>query len=192
MTGRTRCRLPVTSGRFALNSRSTEHALSAASLRPQVLIVGAGPAGLALTIELGQRGVSCLAVEANDRVGHAPRAKTTNVRTREHLRRWGIADKLRDASPLGIDYPSNIVFVTRLGGYALTKFANALYCAPGRHPLYAEHSQWIPQYILEEVLRAHAESLPGVAIRFSHEFVSLRQDANGVTAHVRDLTSGEM
>lgn len=165
--------------------------MSADPLSTQVLIVGAGPAGLALAIELGHRGISCLVVEHNDRVGYAPRAKTTNVRTREHLRRWGIADKLRDASPLGIDYPSNIVFVTRLGGYALTRFANALYCAPGRHPLYAEHSQWIPQYILEEVLRAHAESLPGVAIRFSHEFIWLQQDANGVTAQVRDLTSGE-
>ena len=61
----------------------------------QVLIVGAGPVGLALAIELGQRGIPCLLIERNDRVGYAPRAKTTNVRTREHLRRWGIADKLR-------------------------------------------------------------------------------------------------
>ena len=53
----------------------------------RVLIVGAGPAGLALAIELGQRGVPCLVIERNDRVGYAPRAKTTNVRTREHLRR---------------------------------------------------------------------------------------------------------
>ena len=62
----------------------------------RVLIVGAGPSGLALAIELGHRGVPCLVIERNDRVGYAPRAKTTNVRTREHLRRWGIADKLRE------------------------------------------------------------------------------------------------
>ena len=66
----------------------------------KVLIVGAGPAGLALAIELGQRSIPCLLIERNDRVGYAPRAKTTNVRTREHFRRWGIADKLRAASPL--------------------------------------------------------------------------------------------
>lgn len=158
----------------------------------EVLIVGAGPAGLALAIELGQRGVSCLVIERNERVGHAPRAKTTNVRTREHLRRWGIADKLRAASPLGVDYPSNVSFVTRLSGPGITRFENALYCAPGRNPLYSEHAQWIPQYTLEEVLRAHAQSLPGVEIRFNTELVSFAQDAGEgasgvVTARLRGV-----
>ena len=153
----------------------------------RVLIVGAGPAGLALAIELGHRGVPCLLIERNDRVGHAPRAKTTNVRTREHLRRWGIAEQLRAASPLGIDYPSNVAFITRLGGHGITKFENALYCAPGRNPLYSEHSQWIPQYTLEEVLRAHAQSLPDVEIRFNCELELFEQDGVGVRAQVRDL-----
>ena len=92
-----------------------------------VLIVGAGPAGLALAIELGQRAVPCVVVERNDRVGYAPRAKTTNVRTREHMRRWGIADALKAASPLGVDYPSNVVFVTRLNGHLLARIENAMY-----------------------------------------------------------------
>ncbi len=153
----------------------------------RVLIVGAGPAGLALAIELGQRGVPCLVIERNDRVGYAPRAKTTNVRTREHLRRWGIADRLRAASPLGLDYPSNVCFVTRLGGPGITRFENALYCAPGRNPLYSEHAQWIPQYVLEEVLRAHAQSLPGVDIMFRCELASFEQSAGEVRARVRDL-----
>ncbi len=70
-------------------------------LSTRVLIVGAGPVGLALAIELGHRSIPCLLIERNDRVGYAPRAKTTNVRTREHFRRWGIADKLRAASTWG-------------------------------------------------------------------------------------------
>ena len=158
----------------------------------RVLIVGAGPAGLSLAIELGHRSIPCLVIERNDRVGYAPRAKTTNVRTREHLRRWGIADKLKAASPLGTDYPSNIVFCTRLGGFPIAKFENALYCAPGRNPLYSEHAQWIPQYALEEVLRAHAVSLPGVEIRFSTEMQSFEQDEHAVTVAVRDLESGRV
>ena len=157
----------------------------------RVLIVGAGPVGLALAIELGHRAIPCLLIERNDRVGYAPRAKTTNVRTREHFRRWGIADTLRAASPLGMDYPSNVVFCTRLSGFELTRFENAFYCAPGRNPLYSEHSQWIPQYTVEEVMRAHAQSLPGVELRFNCELKSFAQDDERVQAVARDLLSGE-
>ena len=156
-------------------------------IRTRVLIVGAGPVGLALAIELGHRSIPCLLIERNDRVGYAPRAKTTNVRTREHFRRWGIADALRTASPLGTDYPSNVVFCTSLAGFELTRFENAFYCAPGRNPLYSEHSQWVPQYTVEEVMRAHAQSLPGVEIRFNCELKTIAQDGERVQAVVRDL-----
>ena len=162
----------------------------AQSIQTSVLIVGAGPAGLALAIELGQRSVPCVVIERNDRVGYAPRAKTTNVRTREHLRRWGIADKLRAASPLGLDYPSNVVFCTRLNGHGLTKVENAMYCAPGKNPLYSEHAQWIPQYSVEEVMRAHVQTLACVDLRFSCEMVSFEQTEGGVAARVLDIGSG--
>ncbi len=154
------------------------------TVQTEVLIVGAGPVGLALAIELGQRGVRCVVIEQHDRVGVAPRAKTTNVRTREHLRRWGIADKLRDASPLGVDYPANVVFATRLNGFELCRFENNSYCAPGKNPLYAEHGQWIPQYELEKVLKSHAESLPGVEIRFGRKLGSFTQDEGSVRAEL--------
>jgi 2-polyprenyl-6-methoxyphenol hydroxylase-like FAD-dependent oxidoreductase len=177
----------ATSGSLAERQTMTRET----AIRTPVLIVGAGPAGLAAAIELGHRSIPSVVVERNDRVGYAPRAKTTNVRTREHLRRWGIADELRAASPLGIDYPSNVVFVTRLNGFLLTRFENALYCAPGKNPLYSEHAQWVPQYILEEVLRAHAQSLCGIEIRFRAELTSFEQDDEHVRARIRDLSSAE-
>ncbi len=157
----------------------------------QVLIVGAGPTGLALAIELGTRGVRCIVAERNDRVGYAPRAKTTHTRTREHLRRWGIADKLAAAAPFGVDYPSTIVFVTRLAGHELARFENAFHCAPLRNDLYSEHAQWVPQYKLEEVLRAHAETLPTVDLRFNLAIESFEQTARGVVSHARSTVSGE-
>ena len=156
----------------------------------RVLIVGAGPVGLALAIELGHRKIPCIVVERNPRVGFAPRAKTTNVRTREHFRRWGIADDLRAAAPLGVYYPSNVIFCTRLSGFELARFENAMYCAPGRNPLYSEHAQWIPQYIVEEVMRAHAASLADVEIRFNSELLGFEQDAKHVHARIRDVSTG--
>jgi len=155
-----------------------------------VLVAGAGPVGLSLAIELGRCGVSCLAVERNDRVGYSPRAKTTNVRTREHLRRWGIADALRQASPIPPDYPPTVVFATRMNGPELARFENAFNGKRERNELYSEEAQWVPQYTLEEVLRRHATSLPGVDIQFGCELVDLEQDGAGVTATVRDLKTG--
>lgn len=157
---------------------------------PQVLIVGAGPAGLSLAIELGGRGISCLLIEKSERAGYAPRAKTTHSRTREHMRRWGIAEKLAEASPFGVDYPSHVLFVTRLGGHLLHRFEHALDCKAGRHEHYSEHGQWIPQYKLEAVLRTHAEGLKGVEIRFGQEFLGFTQDDGGVSVQIRDVASG--
>jgi len=158
--------------------------------RVPVIIVGAGPVGLSLAIELGSRSINCLLIEKNDRVGYAPRAKTTNVRTRTYLRRWGIADKLAQASPFGIDYPSNILFVTRLAGQLLATIPNAFNCAPERNDHYPEHAQWIPQYILERVLKSHAETLSSVQIRLSTEFKNADQNGDDVRVRLRDAGSG--
>ena len=155
-----------------------------------VLIVGAGPAGLAAAIELGSRSIPCIVIERNPRAGYAPRAKTTNVRTRTHLRRWGIAGKLAAAAPFGVDYPSHVHFVTRLGGPALHRFDDALFCKPERDDRYPEHSQWVPQYKLEAVLMEHARSLPGVELQFGREFAGLEQDDGGVRATVRVIDTG--
>lgn len=153
-------------------------------VQTDVLIVGAGPVGLALAIELGGRGVSALVVERNERSGTAPRAKTTNVRTRTHLRRWGIADKLAEAAPFGIDYPNNMVFVTKLSGPELARFSNAFNASPARDSRYPEHAQWIPQYKLERVLLDKATSLPRVEVWYNSQFETANQDEHGVQASI--------
>jgi 2-polyprenyl-6-methoxyphenol hydroxylase-like FAD-dependent oxidoreductase len=157
-----------------------------------VLIVGAGPVGLAAAIELGRREIRCRILERNDRVGYSPRAKTTNVRTREHLRRWGIADALRKASPMAPDYPPDIMFATRMNGPLIARFENAFNGRRERNNLYSEEAQWVPQYILEEVLRAHAATLPSVTISFQTELVSFSQDETGVHADIRDIPTGRV
>jgi 2-polyprenyl-6-methoxyphenol hydroxylase-like FAD-dependent oxidoreductase len=155
--------------------------MSADDTELDVIIVGAGPVGLSAAIELGRRNIRCLVVERNDRVGYSPRAKTTNVRTREHLRRWGIADSLRQASPISPDRPATVVFATRMNGHLLARFEDAMNGSRVRNNLYSEEAQWVPQYVLEDVLRGYAQSLPAVTIKFKTEFVAVT---------IRDLNTG--
>ena len=156
-----------------------------------VLIAGAGPVGLSLCVELGLRGISCLAVERGMQSGLSPRAKTTNVRSREHLRRWGIADALRQASPIPPDYPPNIVFATRMNGPELSRFENAFNGCRIRNDLYSEEAQWVPQYTVEQVLRTRAEGLPDVELAYGTELRTLQQDTDGVVGEVARRSDGQ-
>ena len=152
-----------------------------------VLIVGAGPVGLGLAIELGSRGIDCVLVEQNDRVGYNPRAKLTNVRSMELMRRWGIADRLRNSSPMPKGYPSDVVFATHLNGPLLARFENAFYTKCDGREWYSESAAWLPQYTLEQVLLDRALELPSVSICFSTRLESFTDDGREVAAVVTDL-----
>lgn len=159
-------------------------------MEKQVVIVGSGPSGLAAAIELGSRGIPCTILERQERAGYAPRAKTTHTRTREHLRRWGIAENLAAASPFGVDYPSHVLYVTRLSGKLIHRFEYALQCSSARDDRYSEHGQWIPQYKVEAVLREHALSLPGVELRYGVEFSGFEEDGAGLDIRFRNVETG--
>src|SRR5215813_14012972 len=111
----------------------------------QVLIAGGGPVGLATAVELGLRGVECVVIEPRTSVSHArPRCKTVNVRTMEHLRRWGIAGRLRERAPLPVSWSDAAVFCTSLSGRELSRFHGVLGLAPDGDR-YPELGQQAPQ-----------------------------------------------
>jgi 2-polyprenyl-6-methoxyphenol hydroxylase-like FAD-dependent oxidoreductase len=154
------------------------------------LIVGAGPVGLALATELAMRGRTSCVVEQNDRVGLQPRAKTTNVRTMTHMRRWDLAPEMRRRSSLRPDFPRSVRFATGLFGHDIFTFENAFCASPVRDDRFPEHAEFIPQYIVEGILLDHVKSQPLSAVRLGtrlEDFEQLR--GGGVRATVRDLKS---
>jgi 2-polyprenyl-6-methoxyphenol hydroxylase-like FAD-dependent oxidoreductase len=161
-----------------------------ATNKTEVLVVGAGPVGLALAIELGLRGIAVTVVEQRSRTGAQPRAKTTNVRTMQHMRRWGLADALRAAAPLPYDYPTDVVFSTTLFGRTLATIENAFAGAKRRDPRFPEPAQWVPQYTVEKVLHERISTLPSVHLLSGTALEGASQSAAGVTATVRDMETG--
>ena len=76
----------------------------------EVLIVGAGPVGLTLAIDLGHKGVRCTLVERKQAPEFLPKMERCNARTMEIFRRMGLAGKIR-AAGLGPDEPMDVYLI---------------------------------------------------------------------------------
>ena len=165
----------------------------------QVIIVGAGPVGLTLAVDLGRRGVRCILLEQKDAPQFLPKMERCNARTMEIYRRLGIAQKIRDAG-FPRDVPMDVFIITSLVESPLLHLpypsvaqaqAEIASCTDGSMPL--EPYQLISQYTLEPLLKSVAETLPSVDVRYGFEFVSFTQDSGGVRVRVkRSGTTSEL
>jgi 2-polyprenyl-6-methoxyphenol hydroxylase-like FAD-dependent oxidoreductase len=158
-----------------------------------VLIVGAGPTGLTLAIDLGRRGVRCTLVEQKEQPAFLPKMERVNARSMEIYRRMGLAEKIR-AAGLRADCPMDVYIVLALTEppllhlpYPSVEEARAQTRATNDGTLPLEPYQLISQYTLEPLLKSVAEGLPSVRVRFGWEFLSLRQDRDCVTARLRSV-----
>ncbi|HZQ74089.1 MAG TPA: FAD-dependent monooxygenase [Burkholderiales bacterium] len=165
------------------------------SFDTEVLVVGAGPVGLTLALELGRKGVRCTLVERKQAPEFLPKMERCNARTMEIYRRMGIAGKVR-AAGLRAEVPMDVFIVTALDQPPLVRHqypsvAEAKRridaCTDGSMPL--EPYQLISQYTLEPLLKEEVEAQPSVRVRYGCEFESFSQDGEGVTAR---LSSGRI
>ena len=151
----------------------------------QVVIVGGGPVGVGLAIELGQRGISCALVERYGEPQRIPKGQNLTQRTLEHFYFWNCVKELRAARVMPPGVPTSGISAY---GHLMSEF----WAAPSQRELvqkyYFQEYDRLPQYCTEAVLRKRLASLPCVDTLFGWSAQSVVQDEKSarVTIAERD------
>jgi 2-polyprenyl-6-methoxyphenol hydroxylase-like FAD-dependent oxidoreductase len=140
----------------------------------EVLIIGAGPAGLVLGCELARRGIRCLVAEKDAGPFAGSRGKGMQPRTQEILEDLGVLPQVREHGglypPLRVNQGGLVVFEGRMDPLSEVT------------PDVPYPNVWmLPQWRTGEILRGRLAEL-GSAVTYGAELLSLRQDEGGVTA----------
>jgi 2-polyprenyl-6-methoxyphenol hydroxylase-like FAD-dependent oxidoreductase len=153
-----------------------------------ILIVGAGPVGLALAGDLASRGHAVTIVERSDGTIEQPRMDMVGVRTMEFCRRWGLVGDV-ESSAYNRDLAQDNVYVTSLTGYELSRerFPSMRASKPPEQS--PQKRERCPQDMFDPILSAWARSFPSVDVRYRHQLTGFEQHAGGVTARVTDLSA---
>ncbi len=166
--------------------------MSRARIETDVLVVGTGPAGAASAAALGTYGVKSIVVSKFGWTARTPRAHITNQRTMEVLRDLGLeGEALTRAAPA--EQMGENTYCSSLVG---EEFGRLL--TWGNHPQRRADYELasptkmcdLPQPYMEQLL-IHAAAHRGTRVRFDTEYVSMSQDADGVTATVMDTLTEE-
>lgn len=169
------------------------------ALETPVLVVGGGPIGLTLAMDLAWRGIPVVVAELRRR-GETPSVKCNHVsaRSMEIFRRLGIAQRLRNAGLPG-DYPNDCSYRTTTTGIELARIPipcrNERYTAKGGPDTWwptPEPPHRVNQIYLEPVLMDCAADMPGLRVLYRTSVDDFTQDADGVTAKARNLDTGEI
>jgi 2-polyprenyl-6-methoxyphenol hydroxylase-like FAD-dependent oxidoreductase len=163
----------------------------------QVIIVGAGPVGLTLSIALGHLGVRCILLERNDAPSGLPKMERCNARTMEIYRRLGIVDEIR-AAGLPAECPMDVFVVTSLVDepilrlpYGSVKDCKEDIAAHNDGTRTLEPYQLISQYTLEPLLKRIAERNEFIDVRFGSEFIRFEDNGDQVVAYVKGADGSE-
>jgi len=151
-----------------------------------VVIIGGGPCGLMLAIELGRRHIPVILLEERSSPARFPAANATQARTMEHYRRLGFAEKVR-AQGLPPDYPTDIAYFTRYSKHELAHFSLPSARA-AREMVKTLTGSWsaaelphrVSQMFVEAVLREEAAACPTVSIRPGWRMTAIRDTGSGV------------
>jgi 2-polyprenyl-6-methoxyphenol hydroxylase-like FAD-dependent oxidoreductase len=154
-----------------------------------VLVIGGGPVGQSLAIELARLGVATTLVEARDGSITTPKMNFVNVRSMEFVRRWGLTEEVRRAGHPEEFHP-NENWATAVTGYEIARldFPTVLeektrFFSPAADCL-------VSQLWFDPILLAHARRQPNLTLHHKTRLESFRETADGIEARLTSLVSG--
>jgi 2-polyprenyl-6-methoxyphenol hydroxylase-like FAD-dependent oxidoreductase len=173
-------------------------ALTPDRLATRVLIVGGGPVGTTLAMDLAWRGIDVIVAEQRHR-GEPPSVKCNHVsaRTMEIFHRLGVARSVRDGG-MPHDYSNDIAFRTTVTGVEFGRIK--IPCRRDRYTAKDGPDGWWPtpepphrinQIFLEPLLVEYAATMPGLRYLSRLRVLGFDQTDDGVTAEAEDLDSGQ-
>jgi 2-polyprenyl-6-methoxyphenol hydroxylase-like FAD-dependent oxidoreductase len=167
-------------------------------LRTRVLVVGGGPVGTTLAMDLAWRGIDVMVLEQRRR-DEPPSVKCNHVaaRSMEVFRRLGVAQAVRDTG-LPHDFPNDISYRTTFVGPEFARIP--IPCRRDRYSATEGPDTWWPtpepphrinQIFLEPVLLDYATTMPGLRFRHRVKVLGFTQSDDGVVTEAQDLDTGE-
>lgn len=164
----------------------------------KVIVIGGGPVGLTLAMDLAWRGIDVVVIEMRA-AGEAPAVKCNSISSRsmEVYRRLGVAKKIREVG-LPPDHNTDVLSTTSVTGIDLSRLelpsrngrAQGVAAPDSGWPT-PEPSHRANQVFFEPAIFEHASKQLRITIRNRHEFVEYVQERDRVIVRVRNLDSGE-
>lgn len=155
--------------------------------KSDVTIIGAGPVGLGLAIELAQRGTSVILVEKYAQPQRVPKGQNLTQRSGEHFLAWGVSAAIRAATPIPPEYGNEglVAYGSLLSGYHYDWFKRA-----SVREYYAADNERLPQYETEKVLRNRVAELDNIKLLNGWIFDSFLEENHQIATTIKE-TSGD-
>ena len=148
-----------------------------AALSTDIIIVGGGPVGLGLAIDLALEGVQSIILERTTKLHQIPKGQNLTQRTGEHFRKWGVTNAIRSATPIPPEFGNAgiIIYEKLLGNYHYDWFQRSKV-----QEYYFAKNERLPQYELEKVLRKRIQDFPEITFIQNANFIGIEQSENNV------------